>query len=391
MTRRPQGAGTVYQHKTKKTWVAQLDLGTAHDGTRRRVSRSAPTKKAAQALLQQLLAAHATTQAVEQPPTNSTDTPEETSAAYLERWFAHKRPGWSDRTIELYRHQLDHHILPVVGSVALVDLKPRHVQEMVDAIVQRGTVSTANKCRRLLYSALKQAVRWEQLDRNPVDAVDPVREDNTPREIWTQQQAATFIQRHRSHRHFAAFYLLLTSGLRRGELLGLRWDDITEAGLHVRQTVKLVNDRPTLGSPKTKASTRHVTLAPDTLLVLQEHHQRQQQARHIAGDAWTHPELVFPSETGTIMDPKNFYRAWKHAVKTAGLPPSRIHDMRHLHVSLLILAGVDSKTVSERAGHSSASFTLDRYAHVFREQRQRAGHTLDELLGMLVDEWADDG
>jgi integrase len=99
------------------------------------------------------------------------------------------------------------------------------------------------------------------------------------------------------------------------------------------------------------------------------------------GNAWQHPELVFPSETGTIMEPKNFYRSWKLAVAKAGLPPTRIHDIRHVNISLLILLGEDPKTVSERAGHTSTSFTLDRYGHVFREQRQWAARSIDELLG----------
>ena len=136
-----------------------------------------------------------------------------------------------------------------------------------------------------------------------------------------------------------------------------------------------------VGTPKTRASQRFVALPPDAIAVLRQHRASQEAANALVGEAWEHPELVFSSETGTIMDPKNSYRAWKHAVDQAGLPPARIHDMRHLHVSLLILAGEDAKTVSERAGHTSTSFTLDRYGHVFQEQRHRAAKSLDELLG----------
>jgi integrase len=174
----------------------------------------------------------------------------------------------------------------------------------------------------------------------------------------------------------------MTTGLRRGELLGLRWSDIRDDGLYVRQAVKIVNNRAVLGNAKTDRSERFVALPPDTIELLAEHRRKQADLKTIAGEAWPHPELVFPSGIGTIMDPKDFYRSWKRAVDRAGLPATRIHDIRHLHISLLILLGEDPKTVSERAGHSSTAFTLDRYGHVFREQRHRAARTLDQLLGI---------
>jgi integrase len=205
--------------------------------------------------------------------------------------------------------------------------------------------------------------------------------DRIDRDLWTTKQALQFIEHHRDHRHFAAFYLLLVAGVRRGELLGLRWCDVTEDGIAIRQTVTVVVNKALVGPTKTKASSRFVALPADALAVLAEHKVRQETARAIVGDAWTHPELVFPSEVGTPMDPHNFYRDWKNAVKAAGLPHARIHDMRHLNITLSILRGDDPKLVSDRAGHSSTAFTLDRYAHVFREHRQRGARSLEDLLG----------
>ncbi len=149
----------------------------------------------------------------------------------------------------------------------------------------------------------------------------------------------------------------------------------------MRNTVKIVGNRPRIGTPKTRTSQRFVALPPDTIAGLKQHRAAQDEAKALVGDTWEHPELVFPSDIGTIMDPKNFYRAWKHAVDQAGLPPTRIHDLRHLHVSLIILAGEYAKTISERAGHASTSFTLDRYGHVFQEQRHRVAKSLDDPLG----------
>src|SRR5690606_28880309 len=125
----------------------------------------------------------------------------------LHRWFEQMRPGWSPRTVELYRHQLDAHILPSIGHVPLADLKPLHVQEMVSSIVSARHVPTANKCRRQLFTALKQAVRWELIPRNPVEAVDPVPEKRTELALWSPEQVKTFLTTHRGHRWFPAFYL----------------------------------------------------------------------------------------------------------------------------------------------------------------------------------------
>ena len=377
MKHQPHGRGTVYRAASSGRWIAQLSLGKDATGRRIRKTRSAATKREACANLRQLEAEY-----VRMDGTRRINPDSDRLADYLKRWYDHRTPNWSQRTAELYWHQIERHILPALGNHKIAELKPFHVQTMVDGIVREGIISTANKVRRLLYSALKQAVRWELIEKNPVDAIDPIREPTSELTLWTTEQAARFLEVHRHHRHYAAYYLLISSGLRRGELLGLRWEDIGPEGLRIRQVAKIVRNVPVLGPPKTKASRRYVSLAPDAMAVLEAHREAQNRRKALLGAACEHPELVFPSETGTIMDPKNFYRAWKQAVKHAGLPPVRIHDMRHLHVTLLIHAGIDAKTISERVGHTSTSFTLDQYGHVFRERHQQVARTMHELLGV---------
>jgi len=382
MKRRAYGSGSIQKRKDGK-YVVQFSGGVDENGKRIRKTRTARTQKEASALLRTLETEHA--QALANGPQGESEPTQEKekmlTVEILNRWYASKERSWSPRTKELYRHQLDMHAIPHIGTVPLEELKPLHIQEMVDAIVKAGKVSTANKVRTMVSTALKQAVRWELIDRNPADAVDPVREERRPLKVWTPSQARAFLEHHKSHRFYAAYYLLITSGIRRGELLGLRRQDIVENGIYIRQTVTLVDDVPTIGKPKTKNSERFVTLPEDTLEVLREHLIRLDEAIALVGDAWEHPELVFPSETGTLMHGRNFYRAWKLAVKAAGLPHTRIHDQRHLHATLLIDQGEDSKVISDRLGHASVSFTLDRYGHLYNERRQRAAHTLDTLLG----------
>src|SRR5699024_4770518 len=149
-------------------------------------------------------------------------------------------------------------------------------------------------------------------------AVDPVPEKPADTDVWTPEQVAHFVATHHDHRLIAAFYLLITAGLRRGELLGLRWQDFDQGGIRVRQTVSVVRNKAVIKVPKTRASRRYVALPPDTLAVLAAHRQRQEAAKQILGSAWQHPELVFPTEIGTVMHPRNFYRTWKKAVADAG-------------------------------------------------------------------------
>src|SRR5690606_10511429 len=148
----------------------------------------------------------------------------------FELWFDSGKAGWSPRTIELYRHQLEAHAKPHLGDIPLHDLRPVDIQKMVNALVGEGKIPTANKVRRMVRTALKQAVRWEYINRNPVDAIDPIQEERKDLNLWTRAQARAFIEHHKKHRFYAAFYLLITSGLRRGELLGLRRQDITNEG-----------------------------------------------------------------------------------------------------------------------------------------------------------------
>lgn len=387
MNRRAYGSGSIQKTATGK-YIVQLSLGRDENGKRIRITRTATGQKEASRILKDLETKYAngTLQDDLRQQAQAVEPEGLTTKELFDRWYATKERNWAPRTRELYRHQLDAHAIPHLGDTPLEDLKPLHIQAMVDALADSGKVATANKVRSMVSSALKQAVRWELIGRNPAEAVDPIREERRALNVWTREQAMTFLRFHKNHRFYAAYYLLITSGLRRGELLGLRRQDITEQGVFIRQTVTVVRDKATVGKPKTKNSERFVALPEDALAVLREHLASLDETIELVGDAWERPELVFPSETGTLMHGRNFYRTWQHAVEAANLPHTRIHDLRHLHATLLIHHGEDPKVVSDRLGHASTSFTLDRYGHLYNERRQRAAHSLTTLLGEGADE-----
>ncbi len=327
-----------------------------------------------------------------------------TLKAFLEKWLTYKEGQVKPRTAELYRHLAEYHIMPRLGRKRLDKLSPLDVQGMVTDVAASGGTRTANMCRTVLYSALKQAIRWQLLARNPVDAVDALKD--VPREmtLWTPEEVVHFLDTARPTRLYALFYLALSTGMRRGELLGLRWEDIKGSIVSIRQTVVPIGNKLVISTPKTKKGQRRVSVSPDVLEVLALHKTRQEAERSALGKAWQDSGLVFPTEVGTPMYPRNLERTWyglqdkarddwKRALEEAGdivtlerletrklLPRARLHDLRHLHVSLLVKRGVDARTIADRVGHTRASFTLDVYTHLFEEQRTAAAISILDML-----------
>lgn len=393
-TRRGRGEGTVFE-RANGTWAGEVTTGYDENGKQKRKTVYGKTQAEALAKLAEVKQQLATG--------TFTDT-KLTVKAYLEQWLDHKEGQVKARTAELYRHLAAHHIIPRVGRKRLDKLTPLDVQGMVSAVAVSGGTRTANMCRTVLYSALKQAIRWQLLARNPVEAVDALKE--TPREmiLWTPEEVVRFLDAARPHRLYALFYLALSTGMRRGELLGLRWQDIAGSIVSIRQTVVPIGSKITISTPKTKKGQRRVSVSPDVLEVLAAHKVAQDAERTDLGEAWQDAGLVFPTEIGTPMYPRNLERAWyglqdkardawKKALEKAGdvptlerleaktlLPRVRLHDLRHLHVSLLVKRGVDARTIADRVGHTRASFTLDVYTHLFEEQRTAAAVSILDML-----------
>lgn len=301
-------------------------------------------------------------------------------AEYLERWLKEKERTVKPRSAEFYRYNIQKYIAPRLGRVPLDKLTPLQVQTMMSDIADSAGVSTANKCRTTLNAALTQAVRWQLIHRNAVDAVDKLKETKREMSLWTPQQAAHFLDVAAFHRLYALFYLAMSTGMRRGELLGLRWQDVSPTAVTIRQTLVSVRGQITVSTPKTAKGNRRVATSPDVFDVLEAHRVRQESERFTAGEAWVNSGLVFTTEIGTAIHPDTFKRYWSKVQKDAGVPKIRMHDLRHLHVSLLICEGIDPRTIADRVGHSRTSMTMDVYAHLFEEQRQAAAISLLDML-----------
>jgi integrase len=253
----------------------------------------------------------------------------------------------------------------------------------------RRAPSTVRSIHRVLSAALNAAVEEQLLATNPAAKAKPPKakvvdaEARKARRFLDADQVRTFLLSVRGHRLRAAFHLAATTGMRRGELLGLGWANVDLDGgrLVVAQTLLAPRYELTFSEPKTKHGKRSIDLDGETVAVLRAHRRRQAEERLAFGPGYDdRHDLVFRRENGKPIVPHLFSLAFQTAVREAGLPPMRLHDLRHTHVALLAKAGVPAKVIQERLGHHSAAFTLDAYGGTFPSMHREAAERVAQLL-----------
>ncbi len=369
-SKRAKGEGSVSE-RPDGTWIGQVTVGHTEEGKQKRKTVYGKTQAEALAKLAE----------VKQRLANGTYSDTKlTVKSYLERWLSEKGRHVKPSTVDAYENLCEKHLVPKLGRKGLDKVTPLDVQTLMGELADTTGVRTANAVRTLLFSAYKQAIRWQLVSRNPVEATDPLKAKRKDLTLWSAAQAVHFLDTARAHRLFAAFYLIMATGLRRGELLGLRWQDVSERELHIRQQLTFREGAFVFTPPKTAQGTRRIAITPDVFEMLEAHRKAQEAAQGELGALWPDTGLVFVSESGTPIHPRNFERSWKQLKKAAGLE-ARLHDLRHLHVSLLVKQGVDPQAIADRVGHTDASFTLRRYSHMFEEHRERTAISLNVLLG----------
>jgi integrase len=279
----------------------------------------------------------------------------------------HVRPG----TLEGYGYTINGHIIPALGAVPVQRLTAQQLQQFYSDKIRAGcSPRTVQLCHLRLKQALRMAVEQGLVARNVAEAVRPPRVERREMRTWTAAQAQQFLTVAAQSAYGPIWLLLLATGMRRGEALGLRWQDVDleQRVVHVRQTVTVVQGAPHVGPPKSRSSRRAVPVQAHVIAALREHRARQKAQRLALGPLWQDNDLVFASAVGTPINPNNLTRDYNRWVTQAGVPRIRIHDQRHTHVTLALAAGANFKAVSQRVGHAKPSITLDLYAHVLPEQ-----------------------
>lgn len=302
-------------------------------------------------------------------------------------WLKTKKPMVKRNTITSYQGLLEGHIFPSIGSMKATAIKPSTVEALQSSLLSKGlSASTTITAMWLVSAVLDVAVRDDLLRKNPAaDVRRPKRKRAQSSQAYDSKEAARFLHAARAERLYPLLYLVIALGLRRGEVLGLRWQDVDLEEQHLDVKVTLQRDPKAgfvLESPKTENSQRRLYFHQDVASVLNEHMKRQATERHIAAEAWQENGLVFTTAVGTPIDPDNLKRVVARVAKAADVRRIRFHDLRHTYASLALLNRVDDKVLSERLGHSDVSFTRRTYQHTFEEQHKATALSVSQLLGI---------
>jgi len=366
---RGHGEGSLYQRKTG-LWVASVSIGG------RRLYKYAKSQHEARSWLEETR---------DQIKSGLTFSGAQISLEkFLQDWLGACQASIRPKTFHQYAQIVHMYLSPGLGNVKLKDLRADHIQSLYNALLRNGkSERTVLLNHSVLHSALNQALRWGLIGRNPAQAVMRPKLRRKEMKTLSDLQARALLKIAKGSRLDALLWLALTTGLREGEILGLKWSDLdwTAKRLKIqRQLQRLEGKGLVFAEPKSMAGRRAVTLSSDIISRL--HGQRVIQAyeKLFAGDRWQENDLIFPSTLGTPLDPRNLYRQFKKALQEARLPNIRFHDLRHTAATLMLQQHTHPKVVQERLGHSDISLTLNTYSHVLPDIQEEAAEKMTRVL-----------
>jgi integrase len=362
------------------TWQFTLELPRdPATGKRRQKLLTARTKREVEEKATQYYASIATGGFAE------ADASKLTVAKYLARWLEYVEKNGRQSTHQRYSDLIRLHIMPLIGNVQLSRLTPLHVQDLYSNRLAMGkATATVELIHCVLHRALKQAVRWGLLIRNVTELVDAPTRVTPEYTTWNEHQAAMFLQMADGHQFAALWRLALLTGLRRGELLGLKWADLDLA--QGKLTVKRSLSRGrggsyTFGAPKTAQGKRTLDIQRSVVASLQSHRKRQLEARLKFGEEYRADlDIVFADAIGEPLHPNTLTYQFKRLCIKAGVPSIRIHDLRHSAATLMIAQGISPDVVQKRLGHSDVALTLRIYTHASPQVQRDAADRLEALI-----------
>ena len=378
MSKRGNGEGTISRRKNGG-WMAQYYVYTV-DG-RRRKTLYGKTRNEVSAKLTKAMA--------DRDGGLIFDAGKMTVGEYLDRWLTDSARGTVRKsTYDSYQHQLRRYVHPTLGRLPLKKLTELHVQGLYRSMQDRGlSARTVRYTHAVLHRALKQAVRWKYIPRNPCDDTDPPKVQRDEMRPLDRDQVRRLLDTSAlsgpngdPDRFHALYVLAVHTGMRPGELLALKWDDVDlEAGvLSINRTLSMAGE---FAPPKTAKSRRRIQLTTGSAAALKAHRKRQLEERLRLTSLWQDQDLVFPSTVGTPLNHRNLSRAFKDLLRRAELPEStRLYDLRHTCATLLLSRNVHPKYVQELLGHASITLTLDTYSHVLPGMEGAAASAMEEAL-----------
>ena len=375
-SRRGNHEGSIYRRASDQRWVGQLLLG--YDGLGRPIRRfvTAKTRSEVAQKLKQL----------RRQFDDGLTVPDAglKLEALFERWFEDVlRHQVAPSTFSNYRAVTVKHIVPALGKKKISALMVTDVDRLLSSKIDSGlSTSTVRRIRAVLSQCLDQGIRWGVVSRNVASHSRAPRETRKEGRTLSPEQAKQFLAYLKGHRNEALYAVMLSTGLRRGEALGLMWKDLDrDSGvLQIRRQLKREGGTLVTADTKTSRSRRSVNLPPPMLKALLWHERRQETERTALSTSWIDTGFIFTSAVGTPIDPRNFYREFTKICRDAGMGDWHPHELRHSAASLMLAQGVKLQVVSQVLGHASIRMTADVYGHILDPDRQEAADAMGTLL-----------
>ena len=388
MARRPAGDGSIFK-RVDGRWEGRIVVGHKNDGTPIYRSAFGKTQKELLPKFNKLKEAYAGVELTEDSLM--------TLGRWIDKWLdEHKSGIIRPSTFASYKRYSDSYIKPRLGHRKLTQITSREIQEMYNSLKHEGRInsneemgtklanSTVRSIHMLLHEALDGAVREGLIPRNPTDGTTIPRLEKTEKTVLLESQIERFMKTIENDEVWHdLFFMELMTGLRRGEICGLKWCDIDEKNriLHVRKTIKYEKKQLIVGETKTNEGNRKIVLPASVLDMLMKRKEK------------SISEWIFPKSLNPTMpiDPASAYRRLKEILKKADLPDMRFHDLRHTFATHAAASGIDPRTLAGILGHTKPSFTLDAYTHVTTDMQKRAagivGNFITDTFGKELKPW----
>lgn len=311
----------------------------------------------------------------------STDTLKE----YLEYWIGQREPNLSPTTIYGYKAIINNHIVPELGNIKLNELKPLHIQEYYKKKLETLSNQTVLHHHRLLRKALQDAMQWQLIKNNPADYMESPKTKRYKAKVLDVDEIKKLLEALEGDRLEVPITLMLFLGLRRGELLALKWSDIDYKNKTItiqRNLVRAGEDGTELiiKDPKTEESIRTIPISDNVLALLKKQELKQKENKLKLGPYYKDSDFVFTTEEGELINPASFSRMFGDFLKKHNLKKIRLHDLRHTNATLMLKSNIPTKIASQRLGHSNVSTTLDLYSHVLKDMERETTEKIDEII-----------